>query len=307
MFINVLTQVTILFILIMLGVILTKAKLLNDAAVKGITELVLLLVTPCVIIKTFVREFEPSALKNLAISALAAFLAHIGFILLSRFLIRNKNIASRRVLQYGVIFSNCGYMSIPLQQALLGDEGVFYSAAFIAVFNLFVWSYGVILMSGDKKYMTPKKLIINPGVIAVVIGLVIFLFSIPVPKVIYEPISYLAALNTPLPMIIIGYYLANASLGSVLKNTSFYLALALRLFIFPLIAVAVMYLCGIRGVMLVSLAISCSAPTAANTTMFSSKFGADTELSVKLVAICSILSLLSMPLVITLAEKLSGI
>lgn len=307
MFINVLTQVIILFILILLGVILTKAKLLNDAAVKGITELVLLLVTPCVIIKTFIREFDPSALKNLGISALAAFLAHLGFILLSRLLIKQKNIGSQRVLQYGVIFSNCGYMSIPLQQALLGDEGVFYSAAFIAVFNLFVWSYGVILMSGDKKYMTPKKLIINPGVIAVIIGLAVFLLSIPVPKVIYEPISYLASLNTPLPMIIIGFYLANTSLGTVLKNIGFYIALSLRLFIFPLLSVAVMYLCGIRGVMLVSLAISCSAPTAANTTMFSSKFGADTSLSVKLVAVSSILSLISMPVIILLAEKMAGI
>ena len=305
MFINVFTQVVILFILILLGALLTKGKILTEKGVASITDMVLMLVTPCVIIKSFIREFDKSVLKNLLISFLIAFLVHIGFIILSHLILHSKEKAGERVLRFGAIFSNCGYMSIPLQQALLGDIGVFYGSSFIAIFNLFIWSYGIILMSGDKKYLKPKKIILSPGIIGLGIGLVIFLFSVPVPKIFSEPVSYLAALNTPLPMIIIGYHLTKSNILDGLKSFKCMFAILLKMVAFPLIALGAMYLCGIRGTMLVSMVISCSAPTAAITTMFSSKFSADTPLSVNMVSLSTVLSLISMPCLITLAEYIA--
>ena len=288
MFINVLTQVIILLLLILTGFVLTKGKVLTENGVKSMTDMVLLLVTPCVIIKSFIREFDKDVLKSLLISFLIAILVHIGFILVS-LLIKADDKAKQKVLQFGVIFSNCGYMSIPLQQALLGDTGVFYGSSFIAIFNIFVWSYGIILMSGDKKYLSPKKLIINPGMIGIAIGLIIFLFSIPVPKILSEPVSYLASLNTPLPMVIIGYHLAHSSLLNGIKSLKCIIAIAMKLVILPGAALGIMYLCGIRGTMLISSVISCSAPSAAITTMFSSKFGADTDMSVNMVSLSTVL------------------
>ena len=305
MFINVFTQVVILFILILLGVALTKAKILTEKGVSSMTDMVLILVTPCVIIKSFIREFDKSVLKNLLISFLIAFLAHIGFIILSHLIIRSKEKATERVLRFGAIFSNCGYMSIPLQQAILGDIGVFYAASYVAIFNLFIWSYGIITMSGDKKYLTPKKMILNPGIIGLVIGLIIFLFSIPLPKLISEPINYVASLNTPLPMIIIGYHLSNSNLLYGLRSFKCILAMRLKLIVFPALAMGVIYLCGIRGDMLVSSVISCSAPTAAITTMFASKFSADTPLSVNMVSLSTVLSLITMPCLVTLAQYIA--
>ena len=305
MFTNVFTQVVILFILILLGVGLTKCRILNEKTVSGMTDLVLFIVTPCVIIKSFVREFDKSVLKNLLISFLIALLAHIGFIALSRLILHSKEKADEKVLRFGSIFSNCGFMSIPLQQAILGDIGVFYGSSYIAIFNLFVWSYGIISMSGDKKYLTPKKMVLNPGIIGLACGLVIFLFSVPLPKIIFEPVSYMASLNTPLPMIIIGYHLTNSSLLDGLKNLKCVLAMLLKVAVFPLLALGIMYACGVRGNMLISSVISVSAPTAANTTMFASKFSANTSLSVDMVSLSTIMSLISMPCIITLAEKLA--
>ena len=305
MFINVFTQVVILFILILLDVALTKANILTEKGVSSMTDMVLILVTPCVIIKSFVREFDKSVLKNLLISFLIAFLAHIGFIVLSHLIIHSKEKATERVLRFGSIFSNCGYMSIPLQQALLGDIGVFYAASYVAIFNLFIWSYGIITMSGDKKYLTPKKMILNPGMIGLGIGLIVFLFSSPLPKLILEPISYVASLNTPLPMIIIGYHLTKSNLLYGLKSFKCILAMGLKLIVFPAIALGVMYLFGIRGDMLVSSVISCSAPTAAITTMFASKFSADTPLSVNMVSLSTIISLITMPCIITLSQLIA--
>lgn len=304
MFLLVASQILILFILIALGFILAKTKVLNEIGIKNITDFVLLLVTPCVIIKSFVREFDPKTLTNLLISLGATLLAHIIFIMAS-FALRSKDISKQKVLQFSVIFSNCGFMAIPLQQALLSDDGVFYGSAYIALFNVVLWSYGLNLMSGDKKSISVKKLILSPGIIGFIISLVIFFFSIPLPKIIYEPISYIAALNTPLPMIIIGFHLANSDFLKGLKDFNSVLALVLRLFILPLIVLFVMYLCGIRDVLLVSLTICSCAPTAAMTTMFASKYNRDTELSVSLVSISTIFSLISMPLIITLAQLLA--
>lgn len=305
MFINVLTQVIILLILIMIGFILTKNKVLTETGSKNMTDLVLYVVTPCVIIKSFIREFNSSLLKGLLLSFVFAFLAHIMFILISRLLFKNCEEKQKRVFQFGIIFSNCGFMALPLQEALLGDLGVFYGASYVAVFNLFVWSYGVMLMSGDKKYMSPKKLIVSPGIIGLAVGIVIFLFSIPIPDILIKPVSYMAALNTPLPMIIIGYHLANSDFFASLKNKNCLFAIFIKLFVSPLLALAILYLCGVRETMLVSAIICCSAPVAANTTMFASKFGGDTSMSVNLVSVSTVLSLISMPIIITLAQHLA--
>ena len=305
MFLNVLTQVIILLLLILIGVILAKGKILTNSGVKSMTDMVLYTVTPCVIIKSFIREYDPSTLKKLLISFLIALFAQIGFIIFSHLILHDKDKKKERVLRYGTVFSNCGFMSIPLQQAILKDDGVFYATSYIAIFQLLVWSYGIITISGDKKYLSPKKLLLNPGIIGLSIGLIIFLCSIPIPKIISEPITYMSSLNTPLPMIIIGFHLANSSLLDGLKNLKCILAISLRLIILPLIALGVMYLLSIRGDMLVSSVISCCAPVAAITSMFSAKFNQDTSLSVNFVSLSTILSLVTMPLLITLAQYLA--
>ncbi len=305
MFINVLTQVTILFVLILIGVLLAKNKLLNDKSVSGMTDLVLVLVTPCVIVKSFFREFNKSDLRDLLISFLLGVIIHTAFILLTVLFLRDKNKNRQAVLQYAAVFSNCGFMAIPLQQALLGDNGVFLGSSFVAIFNAFVWSWGLMIISGDKKSLNPIKIITRPAILALIIGFIVFILSIPIPKVLSEPVGMLAALNTPLPMIIIGYHLASSNVLKGFTDVKCILTILLRLIIFPAAAIIGMWLCGIKGNMLISLAICCAAPVAANTTMFSAKHGRDTELSVNLVSLSTLLSLITIPLMITLTEKLA--
>ncbi|MBO5090804.1 MAG: AEC family transporter [Clostridia bacterium] len=307
MFVNVLTQVVILFILILIGYALAKTKVLSDKSVSGMTDLVLILVTPCVIVKSFFREFNKSDLKDLLISFLLGVLLHLAFIALSMLFLRDKNKDRQIVLQYAAVFSNCGFMAIPLQQALLGDNGVFLGSSFVAIFNAFVWSWGLLLMSGDKKTLKPLKIITRPAILALIIGLAVFLLSVRIPKIISEPVSMLAALNTPLPMIIIGFHLANSNVLKSFTDIKCILTILLRLILYPAAAITVMWLCGVKGDMLISQAICCSAPVAAVTTMFSSKYNRDTELSVNLVSLSTLLSLITMPVMILLAEKLANI
>lgn len=304
MFLTVFTQVAVLFILIALGFILSKKGLLDDKGAKQMTDLVLLIVTPCVIINSFIREFNKALFKNLLICFLIAFLSHILFIVLGEIIFKDKDKKRNSVLKFGAVFSNCGFMSLPLQQAVLGDDGVFYGSAYIAMFNIFVWSYGLLTVSGDKKHLTPKKLLINPGIIGVTVGLLIFLFSIPVPTVIKSPVSFMAALNTPVPMIIIGYHLSRCDLLNAFKDKWVIINVATRIIVFPLLVLFIMLPLGLDKAVFVSSVISICAPTAANTTMFASKFGADTDLSVKLVSLSTVFSIITMPLVISLAQSL---
>lgn len=302
MFINVFIQVCILFALILIGALLAKTKILTEASAKSFTDIALYVATPCVIIKSFIREFDKSMLKNLLVSFLAAMILHIAFIIVSHLILHSKEEARKIVLRFGVVFSNCGYMSIPLQQALLGDIGVFYAASYVAIMNFFVWSYGLLAMSGDKKAFSPKKIILNPGIIGLALGVIVFIFSIPLPKIISEPISYMAALNTPIPMIVIGYHLTKSNMLNGLHDLKCVFAIFLKLVLVPLLSLGGMYIFGIRGDLLVSLVISCAAPTAAVTTMFSAKFNKDTSLSVNMVSISTILSLITMPCIVTLAQ-----
>lgn len=298
-------QVLILFILIFVGFIAGKTKLLNEVGAKAMTNIVLYVVTPCVVIKAFQRDFEKELLWGLLIGALAAIVIHTVTILISKLLFIKKQESEKKVLEFATIFSNCGFMSLPLQEAVLGDDGVFYGAAFLAVFNVFVWTYGLFIMSSDKKAFSVSKIILNPGIIGTVLGVSLFVLSVRLPEIVITPISYLSNLNTPVPMLIIGYYLSCADLKRAFTSVSSYLSMGVRLIIIPLLTLVCLYFLNIRGDLMVSLIISCSAPVAAITTMFSAKFSRDVELSVSLVSATSLLSIVTMPLVVSLAQFLS--
>jgi len=302
-------QVLILFILIGVGVICAKAKLLTREAVKSLANVVLIFATPCVIIRSFAQDPTPERLQNLGYAALASLGVHLLGIGLVHLLIRDKDRARRCVLQYGAVFSNAGYMALPLQQAILGNDGVFYGSVYVAVFNLVMWTYGVAIMSGGAKSLSPRKILLNPGVIGVVLGLAVLFFfgsefngdALPL---LYAPINHIANLNTPLPMLIIGFYLANAPIMKALKDKSSYLTIVLRLAVIPLLSLGGLWLCGLRGTVLVSVVIGASAPVATATTMLATRYERDTDLSVNIVVLSTLLSILTMPLIVGLAQTL---
>ena len=301
MWINILIvgeQVIILFVLIGVGIICNKKKILEKHSVKGFVNFVLYIATPCVIISSFERDYDPVLLKGLIITFIAAWISFALNILLANILIHDKEKRKERVYKFAAIFSNCGYMSLPLQYAVLGDIGVFYGAAFVAVFNIVMWSYGIWLMSGDKKYISPVKILTSPGITATVIGVFVFVFSIEFPAVVHEPIKYLSYLNTPIPMVIIGYHIADTKL--ILKGKNQILTVIFRLLIAPLLLLTGFKLCKITGALAVASIIAIAAPPAATTTMLADKFDQDTEAASVLISVGTILSIISMPAVVAL-------
>lgn len=295
-------QVFILFVLIGVGFVCGKLKLLKQEAISCLTDLILTLITPAVIIQSFQREFEPALLYGLFLSIIAAIIVHIVNILLGRILIHDKDKSKERVLRFCIIFSNCGFMALPLQGALLGSLGIFYGAAFIAVFYGFAWSYGLILISGDKTNISFKQILFSPGIVGVILGLFFFLSSVKLPYALGKPLEYIASMNTPLPMLVIGYHLSNAKFTKYLNDFKFLFAIFIRLVLAPLLALAGMLLLGIKGDLMLSSMISASTPVAALATMFAYKYKQDAEISVSLVSVSTFISILTLPFIVGIAE-----
>ncbi len=298
-------QVVIMLILMMLGFILTKTKVFSETGVKNMTDLVLYFVTPCVIIRSFSRPFDKDTLKSILISFACALGIHILSIIVAHLTIHSKDYSRECVLRYSLVFANCGYMALPLIEAIVGSEGVLYGTSFIAVFNLISWSYGIVLMSRDRRYISPKKMIANPGMIGIAVGLIIFLCSIKLPAVISQPVGYLANLNTPLPMLIIGYHLANSNIKKCITDFYGLFTVFMRLLVIPLAVLGLLMLCNIKGNMLLALILSVSSPVAANTTMFAAKFERDTELSVNMVSLSTVISVITIPIIVTVTKLIT--
>ena len=304
-FLDVGQQVLVLFALIAVGALLTKRRLITDAGARTMTDVVLYAVTPCVIINAFQREYRPELLTGLLISLLAAFLTLLFSVLLAELLYRRRDIDRGVVLKFAVVFSNCGFMALPLQEAVLGADGVFYGAAFIVVFNLFMWTYGLIRMSGKTSLKEASRAVLNPGVIGTLIGVQLFVFSVELPDVVLSPVKFLASLNTPVPMLVIGYHLMHTNFRRILRDRDAYVAMSLRLVILPLLAMGVMLLCGVDGVVLCAMVIAVASPVAAFTTMMASKYGRDVQLSTGIVSATSLFSVITMPLIVGLARYLA--
>ena len=313
-------QVAILFVLMGFGAAMRKAGFFKENAIDGIVNVLILVVTPCLIVDVFQRPFDPSMLKGLGCAFALAVLVHIALIALSRLVVRHGDENVRRPLQLAAVFSNAGFMGIPLEQAVLGDAGVFYGIVYVVVYNLFFWSWGYHLMKSEECKVKNKTMVnrqvfhsslftlhsvVNPGTVGLALGAPLFFCSTNLPEVLATPIHHMANLNTPLAMIVIGYTLAGASFGRVLRTGAVYVSAFARLVVSPLLLVAV--LCAFRGSldrnMMLALVIAASAPVGAMVAMFATKFRRNVDVAVSVVSGTTLLSILTMPLVIALAME----
>ena len=296
-------QVAILFVLMGFGAVMRKAKFFRDNAIDGIVNVLILVVTPCLIVDVFQRPFDPSKLRGLGCAFALAVLIHVVLIVLSRFVVRHRDENVRRPLRLAAVFSNAGFMGVPLEQAILGDAGVFYGVVYIVVFNLFIWSWGYHIMKNEERRVMSLHSVVNPGTVGLALGAPLFFCSVKLPEVIAVPIHHMANLNTPLAMIVIGYALAGAAFGKVLRTGAVYVATGVRLVACPLLAIAALYpfRASLDRNMMLAMVIAASAPVAAMVSMFAQKFGRDVDVSVSVVSGTTLLSILTMPVVIALA------
>lgn len=207
----------------------------------------------------------------------------------------------QKVLRFAVIFSNAGFMGIPLVESIVGSKGVIYGSFFVVAFNVICWTYGYSMMSGGAK-MNIKTVLLNPGIIGLIFGLPIYFLKIQLPAILAEPVGFLSNLNTPLAMLVIGSYIARVDLHSFISDMAVYKMAFLRLVAAPALYLLVLMVVRPEPDLLVSSIIQASAPVAANTVLFAVQYHQDSELASKTVAVSTVLSIITIPVFTILAQ-----
>ena len=211
-------QVLIMFLLMGVGVLTEKLRMIRYAAASQINNFLLLIVMPCVILNAYQIEFKAELLEGLLLAFLLALFSHAIGIIVSMLLARRRPDAKYRIERFAMVYSNCSFMAIPLLQAVVGSEGVFYGSAYIAVFNLFMWTHGVFLMSGERSMKAVRKALLNPGVLSVAAGLALFFTPFRFPYVVGQVTGYIASLNTPLAMLLTGIFISRSGIKTAFSD-----------------------------------------------------------------------------------------
>lgn len=298
---TIVTKVAVMVILIAVGVLAAKVGWLSERGTAEITTVLVKLVTPCLIVNSLLGADKLTVGEMLWAAAASAGAIGIA-ILISYGFFRKEAPDRRKVLRFAVIFSNAGFMGLPLVQSIVGGKGVVYGSFFIAVFNLICWTYGYAMMSGGS--ISIKTALLNPGMIGLVIGLPLYFLQVQLPGMITEPIAFISNLNTPLAMFVIGGYVARIDARSFLTDLGVYKMCVVRLLLCPAVALLVLLLFRPQEDLLLTVVIQAAAPVAANTVLFAAEYGGDSELASKSVAVSTVLSILTIPIMAMLAQAL---
>lgn len=302
-FLSVILEVAVILLLILVGYFTVKKGMFTKESLGSITSFLLYIITPCLIVSSFLSA-ESGKLDGwtLLLAAVLPALSIVISIAVSYLFFRREPLGRRRVLRFSTVFCNVGFMGIPLVEGIVGSEGVLYGSFFIAVFNIFCWTYGYVMMGGGKVRL--KALLLNPGVIGIVIGLPLYLLDVPVPALIERPIELISALNTPLAMIVVGGYIAQVKLRAFVSDLAVYKMAVLRLVVAPLLYLALVWLLRPDETLLMSTVIQAATPVAANCVLFAVQYGSDAELASKSVAVSTALSVVTIPLLTVLVQAL---
>jgi len=288
-----------MFIMMAIGFLLGKLKIITNDGNRVLSNISLFLVSPLLSFVSYQREFSPSIAKNLLVTLGLTALLYVVQIAVVLLMIPKKRCGSA-IERMSLIFSNCGYIGIPLVQSVFGNDGIIYLTMNIAVFYILTWTLGVSLMTGKISVKQTAKNLCTPAILAVVLGVIFFVLKIDLPDIIHEPLQSIGDMNTPLAMLIAGSTLAGTNLIGCLKKLRVYLLSLVRLILLPLICAAILFCFSFAGadpMVLTIVLIAAACPSAVITTMFSHRFGGDSVYASEIFAITTILSAATIPLI----------
>lgn len=294
-----LEQTIIMFLLIGIGYTLTKTKMLSETSGKELSVLLLYVAFPSIVIDAFLSAGK-EGMQEVGVSFILAGIGLLVAIVIS-FLIYGKKNA---IENFGACFGNAGFMGLPLVLAVFGEQGVLHVTGVVVLLNLGQWTYGVMLVSGTSDAVKIKKLVKNPILVATVIGLFLTYIPFNIPAVIVQPLAFVKNMNTPLAMIIVGVSLAQTNLLQCLKDKRMYIIAMVRLVLIPMVTMLVYKIqpFGTRE-MLLALMIVLSTPVGSNVAIAADMYNKDKQKAVQYVCFSTILSIITIPLVMGIVEK----
>ena len=292
----VLPQLFMLFAIACVGVLLRKKGVMGDPVVKGISDLVTFGTNPALLIMVTQHEYTGATLAGfLHVMWMAAAIMALVMILVYA-ACRRESERVRPILAMLSALPNAGFMGLPIIEAVYGDLGALYLAAVIVAFNLVVWTVGIALL--DCGSLSWRKFI-NPGFMASLIGMGLFLLRVDLPDLLSAPIDALGSMNTPLAMLILGARMTGF-VPRALWDWKNALVSAVKLVLMPLAALALAQALNLNAVAAGTLVLSSAMPSAIMGQMLAELYDRDALFAAQEVSFTSILCVVTIPLVVTL-------
>ena len=292
-----LSRVVSIFLLLVVGFIAQKRKILDSDGIKTISDFVLRVFLPFTIISSFDRSISLSAAGDLLKVAIFAIGVHALAIFISKLAYSRFPDPKRKILTYITVFSNCGFMGFPVAESVFGKIGLMYTSIYVMVFNIFVWTYGIALLSeGKEKKNVWHSILLNPGNIAFAIGFTLWVLPFGLPETLNYAVLLLGNCTTPLSMIVVGATLANLGIKGLFSGTEVWIGSIMRLFVVPALVLLLFILIGIRSDAARVANFLAAMPAAAQTVIFAERYDADISLASRIVFISTVLSAITIPL-----------
>jgi len=292
-------QVSIMYVLMAIGFIVYRKELINEEGTKQISNLLVWVINPLIMLTRYQMEFSMIKLKELGISFIVSLVAMvIGFIIGE--VIFKKH---QRIDKFAIGFANAGFIGIPLVTSIMGIEKVFYLSAYLVCFNILSYTYGIYMVSRNKSLITIKSVLLNPGILSVALGILIFISPIKLPSILYNAFNLVGNTNTPIAMILLGTYMAKSKIITLFNDKRAYFVAFIKLIVIPFVILILFKLLPssldeIKKVVLIAM----STPVGLTVPMFSQMYGGDYEYGAKLVGLSTLLSLVTIPLILYLAN-----
>ncbi|MDD7115947.1 MAG: AEC family transporter [Flintibacter sp.] len=286
---------TVLFIYMAVGFGCRKAGIFNDVARDKLTDFVVFVTLPCMIFESFNMAFSLESLKQGALALLIAVGMSCVALLLGKVLYNRFPYEEKSILQYGTLVSNSGFAGLPVVSGAYGDEGLFLGSLFIIPTRILMWSAGISLFTRADAKQAVKKVLLNPGIIAVEVGLVRMLFQIPLPHFVDTAVDNLGGCTSPMAMALVGAILVDVPLKTVFDLKSFYLV-AVRQFLLPGICLAALRLLHVDPLTIGVSVVITGMPIGSTTAILAQKYVADAKFASKCVFISTLTSLVTVPI-----------
>ncbi len=303
-FFDVLINVLVLVCLCLPGYLLKKRKMVGESAVAAFSAVLIYVNQPFITLSAFLNvTYEPALLGNIGLCTLFSLLAQALMLLLVRlmFLKNRLPLSQSGVLMFTSVFSNCGFMGIPVLKLLFPDnpEAIIYAAVFLVTFNLLVWTLGIWLLTGDTSTISFKSALLNPACITLIIALPLFFFRVDLWELcapVAQGIDLLGNMATPVSMLIMGLRLADIPFKTLFSDRKVYGVALLKLVISPLLMFALMLPFGIDPLVKGAMVLLMAMPSASIIMALCHTHGCDGGLAARTMLVNSLLSVVTIPL-----------
>ena len=304
MFLLIVSQLFKMLVILLVGIFCCRIGLVSTEGSRCISNLLLNIVNPCLIITVYQTDYDKTLVAGLLLSFAAALVSHFIAILISTAFIRKNSSAESGLERYAAVYSNCGFIGIPLIGSVLGSEGVFYLTAYMTVFNLLTWTHGLSLMKGNFRLRNLRDGLLSPMVLSTLLAMALFSIQFEIPGPLLDSMNYIADMNTPLAMMVAGFSVAHSNLKDICTNLSIYKVAALKLLVVPLAVLLFLSFLPLDSTVAYTTLIASACPTATTITMMSILYNKNHAYASEIFSFTTVLSILTIPVVISAAELL---